>query len=254
MAAFIISLTTTVVSAYRTHKQDTSQLKSDLRATLLQLNANYLSGAEFGIKYKADPALPIITSYLSVNNILNAKQAYSILQEIGPSATSADYTLVAFAMKNANEFATAEQLALKALERATNATDYLAAVRFIGTIKLAHGQVAEAEIYLRKAMNAYDQFPSDAININMLKHEQVNSLFYFISNTYDCDFANRYMVVADQYFEPGSGTALTDMNTYRQQLKDNITKVCSPGAPPQTFNSTSAANALPKTPPGIKKQ
>ena len=44
IAAFIISIFTTIISGYRTYNQDSNQLKSDLRATLLQLNTNYLSG------------------------------------------------------------------------------------------------------------------------------------------------------------------------------------------------------------------
>jgi hypothetical protein len=253
VAAFIISLATTLASAYRTYKQDTSQRKSDLRAVLLQLNANYLSGAEFGIKYQTDPAFPAIASYIRANNIVNAKQAYSILQEIGRSATSAEYNLVAFALQNANEIAIAEWVSLKALEMATNVTDYLGALRSIGAIKLAHGQVPEAEGYLRKAMNAFDQFPYEALNVNVIKHEQVASLLYFISYTYDCDFAKRYMAAVDQYFDEGPSAVFSDLNKYRQQLNNNVAQYCSSGTPPQNFNSTTGGNALPKSPPSIKK-
>ncbi|MFO1102681.1 MAG: hypothetical protein U1E20_07250 [Methylocystis sp.] len=116
VAAFIISLGTTIMSAYRTYQQDKSQIKSDLRTTIMQLNANYLTGTEMSIKYKDNEHLSSLASYVNSYNTLNARQAYSILRELGSSASAFDHIYVSFALKNSGNFASAEQLAKRAVD------------------------------------------------------------------------------------------------------------------------------------------
>ena len=226
VAAFIISLGTTVISGYRTYQQDKSQVKSDLRTAIMQLNANYVTGAEMGIKYKDNGQLASLASYINSYNTLNARQAYSILQELGSSASAFDHMYVAFALKNASNFATAEQLGKKALDLATNTYDYVAASELLGGLSLANANLNEADVYLQQALNVFNKFDNEKFSDSYIKRERVRIYLYFISNANDCAFAKNKMAEVDTYFGAGQSITLADLAPQRQFLKQNVQKYC----------------------------
>lgn len=164
LAAFLISIVTTLTSAYWTYMQDLNSKKAQLRLLLVDLSSEALQTVELSAKYKNDPSLPTITAELYSNNIITANQAYSLAKELGRSASSVDFGLVSTALGNIGENALADELALKSLAMATNATEYVGAARQIARLRLIHGQVAEAEVYFKKALQVFDIYPYDAVN------------------------------------------------------------------------------------------
>src|SRR5262245_59660803 len=94
LAAFIISLTTPITSAYRTYRQDIELQKANLQSTLLQLSSLAIQNVEWSIKYKDDPALRGLQSVLNAQNSVLTRKAHSLVSELGRSVSAVDIGIV----------------------------------------------------------------------------------------------------------------------------------------------------------------
>lgn len=223
LAAFLISIVTTVTSGYRTYIQDLDTKKAQLRLLLVDLGSQALQRVELTAKYKNDPSLPTITAELYSNNIITAKQAYLLVKELGTNASSVDFGLVSHALGNIGESALADELGAKSLEMATNATEYVGAARNIGRSRLKHRQVAEAEVYLKKALQVYDIYPKDAINEGYVAATYAATQLYWAGDSIDCSMALGHVTEANKYLETFGPNAPADLTSWR----DGIVSYCS---------------------------
>src|SRR5262249_14794253 len=103
LAAFLISIVTTVTSAWHTYKQDIDGKRHQLYTILSQITNNRLQWFDYVMKYKDDQAAvnSIAAEFYGQTTSL-AKQAYALVNGLG-DANSNDLTSVAFALTSANE-------------------------------------------------------------------------------------------------------------------------------------------------------
>ncbi|HEX9471173.1 MAG TPA: hypothetical protein VF957_16695 [Bradyrhizobium sp.] len=218
IAAFFISVVTTTTSEYRTYRQGVEAQKAQLRTLVLQLNSGSLQAVELAAKYKGDPSLVTISSVLNVQNTLAAKQAYQLVKAIGKDATSMDFGIVAYALGTAGELLLGQELGLVALNRATNATDYLGATRALGTFKMTTRQTAEAEVYFKKALNVFDIYPNDVINEQNVQTTHAWTQLDWASSSPDCTTAMPHIAEANKYLDSLGKAAQPGMLQWRDQF------------------------------------
>ena len=174
-------------------------------------------------KYKNDPFLPTIEAELFSNNIVTAKQAYSLAKELGRNASSVDFGLVSSSLGAIGESALADEMALKSLASATNATEYVGAARQIGRLRLAHRQVAEADVYYKKALQVFDIYPKDAINEVYVASTHAATQLYWAGDSIDCSMALGHVTEANKYLE----TSGLNLPAYLTSWRDGIVSNCS---------------------------
>ena len=186
LAAFLISIVTTVASAYRTYREDVEAQRAQLRTVFSQLNSVELRAAEYSAKFNNHPALAGIRSTLNTQSMFLAKQAYTLVKEIGDDASAIDLAFAGYAVANVGEMALGEELEMKALEKAKNATEYIGAARALGAMKLATQRIPEAEKYRQMALHGFDLFPKDAINEHRVNEAHAWTQLYWATNSTDC--------------------------------------------------------------------
>ena len=251
-AAFIISIVTTVVSGYRTYRQDIEAQKNQLRTVLLQLNSGTLQAAELMTKYQKDPSITTISSALNVQNIITAKQAYVLVKTLGSDSSSLDYSLVSYALFNTREVILAEELAQRALEKASNATEYMGATRQMASIKASRGQTTEADIYFQKALKVFDRYPQEAINEQNVAYTHTWTQLTWASVSPNCNAAMIHVVEANKHLEALGPSGALDLTLWR----DQFVKYCAPltAGQPQSLTPPSIGPPITSDPTGRPPQ
>jgi hypothetical protein len=223
LAAFLISIVTTVASGYRTYREDVEAQKAQLRTVLGQINAVQLQYAELSAKLGNHPAMANIVTTLRTQKLFLAKQAYTLVKEIGDGASAVDLGVVGYTVADAGEMALGEELAVKALKRAKNATEYVGTARTLGIMKLATTHVAEAEKYRQMALHVFDVFPQDAINENHVNDVHAWTELYWANGSGDCVTALTHVTNANKYIE----TLDLHVSPELVVLRDKLTGKCS---------------------------
>lgn len=253
MAAFIISLVTTVASAYRTYRQDVEARKTELRALISQFNAAQLQSIELEYKYKNDPYLPNISSTLNVQNMVTIKQAYLLVKELGRDASSIDFGIIAYALSSVGDMGLAEEMNLKAMETAANATEYLGPVRQLGVLKMQTGKTAEAEVYWKKALNVFDTYPKGAINEQYVHYTHAWTLLSWAESSGDCKAVFDHVAAANKEIEALGASVPGDI----LQMRARSSARCAASTTTGVFPSPELSNSADKNPwqlPPTQKQ
>jgi hypothetical protein len=248
MTALFITLVTTTTSAYRTYRQDVEARKAELRALVLQLNAQQLQTIELLAKHEKDSTLANISSTLVVQNMLTAKQAYTVVKALGRDATSVDYGYVSYVLSTVREMGLAEELGLIALERATNAVEYLGATRQLATLKMTLRQTAEAEIYFKKALTVFDLYPKDVINDINVHNMHAWTYLNWAASSVDCKMLLDHFAEANKEIDMLGTSAPLDTINYRDQFANrNVCGIAAHMPAGIQSNDISAANPLSPT-------
>ena len=208
IAAFVISVVTTVASAYRTYRQDVEARKTELRALISQFNSGQLQAVELVAKHQDDAYLKHIMVTLNAQNLITARQAYALAKLMGRDASSLDLTIVAHALQTTGDAALSEEMNLMAIERATTAIEYLGPTRQLAQLKMQARETAVAEIYWEKALNVFDVYP--APNQQYVHHQHAQTHLYWAYTSLDCKTLLDRLAAADK--ELGAlGTVRTAM-------------------------------------------
>ncbi len=205
VAAFLMSVVTTVVSAYRTYQQDLNAMKTELRSVIAQLLYHRIQGGELQIKYGSDPLLPVMFTHLAASDVQLARQAYSIVKELGDDASAFDYNQAALFLQGVHELTLAEELASKALIKSTNKKnfpDYLASARRLEMIKLEEGHIQESEFFMQMALKVFEIFPGAATNKCFVSYTHAETLLDAATlASYDCKKVIEYTSHASEHLE-----------------------------------------------------
>src|SRR5262249_33304789 len=234
-SALFFTLVTTITSGYRTYRQDVEARKAELRAIIQQLNAGAMQAVELWSKHQNDPLLPTFTSNLNVQNAIAAKQAYALVKDMGSAASPTDLNIVGYALTNIGDLARAEEMELMALERSTNSSDYLGATRQLGVIKMSTNQLAEAEVYWKRALAVFDKYPKETWNETNVHYTHAWTYLSWVGSSPQCQMALKQLAEADK--EMGMlANVPQDLIQFRASIQ------CSTTASPVPATSFGAAN------------
>jgi len=174
-AAFFISLVTSGISAYRTYRQDINSRKDALQATIQQYYATSLSNVASQFSFQKDLGGPSDPKYASSQyfangattivqsaNVALAKQALSLVNELGKNASSVDLGETALILGTVNQFSVGEELYKRALDTAVNSVEYLGSAKALAQQQYYLGKKDEATVNIKKALDVFSKFPDEA--------------------------------------------------------------------------------------------
>ncbi|MBM3526573.1 MAG: tetratricopeptide repeat protein [Alphaproteobacteria bacterium] len=213
-AAIFISVTTTVVSWYRTYQQEIASLRGQLASTLHQTAGIHLQNVELMAKYRNDqPSMLRLSTTLNAQNLLLAKQAYSLARELGSAASAASLTTVANSLMQSNEVTLAEDLLQKAIARAENSVEYIAALRVLGALQYYNGNLKVAADTFDKAVKAFTTYPNEAKSADYVNFTHAFTYMHWTQSARqsDCPTAKAKIELAEQHWQKLTEPAKTQM-------------------------------------------
>jgi hypothetical protein len=160
MAAFALSLSTSVISAYTSYRKDVHDEQAQLAATIQSIQDLMIKQAEVYDKYKGTayeaPTANLITA--QINTML--RTASDLAARLGTDATTAELTTVAQGIYATGDQILTRQLLKTALAAARNANDESIALRYLGFMEVRSAATPEQrkageELFARAA--ALDQ-------------------------------------------------------------------------------------------------
>ena len=201
VAAFVISIITTIASGYHTYRQDVDALKAQLRAAIESSGNIAVENAEYLVKYKNEQtSMLAISSALNVQNIVLAREAYSIVTSLGNSATSLDLSAAANALINSNDQILAEELLERAVTRSLNMNEYLGALRQLSAVQYQSGKHGEGIKNFARVLDVCNQYPNECNNKSYVHVTQAYSHVFWANVVMpgDCASARDNLAIAEQ--------------------------------------------------------
>jgi hypothetical protein len=157
LLAFILSLTTALISAYESHQRDIHDQESQLSAALGTLQDLNLKEVELHVKYKDTPYETQAAGL--INNQLNStlRTAGELGLRLGTNATTAELAGIAQGLYGLGDYAATEKLLRYALSAAETANDESIALRELGFYLIRTGKggaaLKQGEDYFAQAFN-----------------------------------------------------------------------------------------------------
>lgn len=228
LAAFVISLTTTIFAAFHESRQDLENKKNELRVVLNQITTTNIQSVEVMQKYEGTPFLAEITSILNGQNAFAAKQAYSIVVSMGSAATVEDLQSTASALGVLNEVGLSEKLVEMAKKRIENVVEYMTVYRQSGGLKLYNHRLDEGNADFQKAADVFSLYPGDANNTNFVLVTNFSTQMQWATALLpiDCRAAAVHAKIAQKLIEDQRGSQSPNLPYMRndlERLKANLT-------------------------------
>jgi hypothetical protein len=214
-AAFMISLLTSGISAYRTYRQDINSRKDALQSTIQQYYATSLANVANQFAFQKDlngPNDPKSASsqyfaggantIVQNANVAFAKQALSLVNELGRNASSVDLGETAVVLGSVNQFSAGSELYKKAIDNAINSVEYLGATRGLAAQQYYLGDKDDSLLNMKKALDVFSKFPGENNNEYVNYTTAQTYLFWagFVRAT-DCKLSNENISQASHYVE-----------------------------------------------------
>jgi len=159
--ALIFSAGTTFYSVRRTHDQDVHNAKIELRDLIQRLTSFPIRNLDLDQKYPTDTAARAqASSLLNTENIVLAKQAVDVINEIPDEVTSVEYFAVASSLAFSGDYGQTSEFYKRALDSADDALDFSTAARSLGLAAFSRGDVHKGRAAFEQALNVFDRFPT----------------------------------------------------------------------------------------------
>jgi hypothetical protein len=208
VAAFLISIVTTVFSWYRSYQQDVTAIQGQLSAVLERATALQRTNFDYYFKLKDDPLYGSVSAVLNQENVQLATQAYSLARTLGENASVTQLTNAAFFLMASDLSIPGKELLDKAAQRADNSVDYVAAMRLLGGLQYKLGNPEAGNEAYAKATRAFEKFPSE-------RNESYENLTQAYTHIYwanmlqlaDCNAAAEHMRTAEKFWNKIPGAA-----------------------------------------------
>jgi hypothetical protein len=156
LLAFLLALSTSLISAYGARLHDIHDQQSQLAAALGHLQELNLQQVELHEKYKNTPYESQASGL--INNEINSTlhTAGKLGRQLGKNATTADLAGVAWALYGLSDYTVTEELLKNALAAAETANDESIALRYLGFYMIRIGRGGESlkqgEDYFTRAL------------------------------------------------------------------------------------------------------
>jgi tetratricopeptide (TPR) repeat protein len=159
--ALFFSFGTTFYSLKRTQEQDIHNSKVELRDLIQRLTAIPVRNLDLDQKYLKDAgARAQASALLSTENIVLAKQAVDVIDQIPNEVSAVEFLAVASALSKSGDYGQTRELYSRALETSDDATDFSNAARSLGVTAFDLGDVRGGRTAFQQALDVFDRFPS----------------------------------------------------------------------------------------------
>lgn len=214
-AAFLISLITSGISAYRTYRQDINSRKDALQSTIQQYYSTSLANVANQFAFQKDLSGPTDPRYaisqyfvggantiVQNANVAFAKQALSLVNELGRNASSVDLGETAVILGSVNQFNAGDELYKRAIDNSSNSVEYLGATRGLAAQQYYLGNKDESLLNIKKSLDVFSKFPNEANSEYVNFTTAQTYLFWagFVRAT-DCKLSNENISQAARYVE-----------------------------------------------------
>lgn len=208
VAAFLISMVTTVFSWYRSYQQDITAIQGQLSAVLERATALQRTNFDYYYKLKDDPLYGSVSAVLNQENVQLATQAYSLARALGENASVTQLNNAAYFLMASDLSVPGKELLDKAAQRADNSVEYVGAMRMLGALQYKLGNPEAGNEAYTKATRAFEKFPSE-------RNESYENLTQAYTHIYwanvlqitDCNAANEHMRTAEKFWNKMPGAA-----------------------------------------------
>jgi hypothetical protein len=259
-AAFALSLTTSIISAWSSHLRDIHDRQAQLASTIQTMADFSIKQVEVIEKFKNTPYESFLNNlYTSHINTL-WQTAENLALSLGTYATTAELIMIAQTLGAASyggDSQNALVIGKLALAAAKNANDESVALRTIGMIEMANATTSEmrmiAEQRFQNALTLEQKYTELARNPYAIHFIKAAAEFAWADATasYDCPHAQEHFASGTQYL---LGTAMTpEMDQMRRNELTRYTtgiggtKSCLPG---QSLRPQLSSSGLEPAPPG----
>jgi len=261
VAAFFISIVTSGITAYRTYKQDVNSREDALQAVIQQFYTSLLNSISMQYAFRKDEysgsnyswsgplttesVVPGLSANTSVNNIKNAeaastaatshlfaanimlaKKALSLVDELGNNASSLDLYETAYMLQTANYFDLSERLYGRAMDRASNSLEYTGAARGRAQVLYVIGKNDAARDTMKQALDVFVKFANESPTTDYVNWTHYQIYYYWISNVgiNDCKLSKELLPELERYAGQLLKTTATNSGVNYQlgQLKDTL--------------------------------
>lgn len=195
LTAVLFSLGTTAVSAYRTAQQDVYSSRGELRGLLQRLAAlpkEYVEAQAYGNLGQA------LSRAIGAEHSLLATQAVDVINRIPEHVSAVECTLVATALMESNDWFKAEPLLLRAIEKADNANDKVAALRTYGILKFQFGDLNSGRENFNRALASLGEYSLPAASADWLAFNTETSWAQAELGHRQCEEATQHLKKAQE--------------------------------------------------------
>jgi tetratricopeptide (TPR) repeat protein len=159
--ALLFSFGTTYYSAEQTRKADIHNAKVELRELIQQLTELPQRNVDLNSKYADNPsALLVASGLINTQQIVLAKQAVDIIDDIPEEVSSTEYFAVANALAVSGSYDRTVEFYRHSLEKARDANDWTSASRSLGQAAFAAGDLVQGRASYQDALNVFKRFPT----------------------------------------------------------------------------------------------
>jgi hypothetical protein len=139
--AFVLSLLTTLISAYVAHQKDMHDEQTQLSSITQTMQDNAIKQADLAIKYQGD-VLYSVQSMLNNEYYTLQKNAVALALRLGANATTGELVVLSNGVGNAGDLGTALKLLNLAVDAASNPIEESYALRTLGSVQIRLGKSA----------------------------------------------------------------------------------------------------------------
>jgi hypothetical protein len=208
IAAFLISIVTTVFSWYRSYQQDVIATRGQLSAVLERATALQRTNFDYYFKLRDDPLYASVSAILNQENVQLSTQAYSLARALGDNASVTQLNNAAYFLMASDLSIPGKELLDKAAQRADNSVEYVGAMRMLGSLQYKLGNPEAGNEAYTKATRAFEKFPAE-------RNETYENLTQAYTHIYwanvlqitDCNAANEHMRIAEKFWSKMPGAA-----------------------------------------------
>jgi tetratricopeptide (TPR) repeat protein len=229
--ALLFSFSTTIYSYQRTQREDVHNAKVELRDLIQRLTDIRQENLDLGKKYADDPnALLVAAGSLNIQQIVLAKQALAIVDEIPREVSATEYYAVASALAVAGVHDRTTELYQRALNSARDVHDWVDAAHGLGQTAFSVGDLARGRAAYQQALNVFKRFPSRNVDYNQNINAYTELLWAQTElGQMQCSEAKTHLERATGYYSSLQKRGW-DISRYSSQLKalrSSISTTCA---------------------------
>lgn len=159
LLALLFSLGTTLFAYYQNSQQQVGAYKTELRDIITRISAIPRDYTVYTQTYTDPTTLSLLNGYLQAENAMLAKRAMEISSRIPEEITSSEYLLIGQSLFNSNVTEETLQVYDKAIQRATNSSDLVAALKAKANLQILLGEVDAGRNTYQRALQVFERLP-----------------------------------------------------------------------------------------------
>jgi hypothetical protein len=228
IASFVNFAYTGYYTSHRDATKDKDQQKSDQQSAVVQLNALTGQWAELYLKYKANPDyVTFVNPAMKAQMALIGTKAYTLLNALGAETSALDSAVVANALEQTGDYATATKALVSALPHVKNPAEHVVIYRMLGQLSFYRNNIDDGNKYFGIAESVAKVFPNMLNQIETDYSIAETEAYWAVaaSSQNHCESVKPHVVKINQYITtlPVGGQA---NQSFLTQLLEQVWTMC----------------------------